>query len=60
VETIKHFSKDEEAWFQFDAEEKARADYKAFIAEGEARGRAETAVKMLNLGMSLDLISQVT
>jgi predicted transposase/invertase (TIGR01784 family) len=76
VETIRHFSKDKEAWLQFEAEEKARADYRVHMAEsrakgmaegeakgmaeGEAKGRVETARNLFNLGLPIELIAQAT
>jgi predicted transposase/invertase (TIGR01784 family) len=72
VETIRHFSKDEEAWLQFEAEEKARMDYQAYIAESEAKGIAkgraegraegklETVRAMLEKGFDISLISEIT
>jgi predicted transposase/invertase (TIGR01784 family) len=68
VETIRHFSKEKEAWLQFEAEEKARADYRVHMAEsraegeakGRAEGKAETALNMFNLGLPIELIAQAT
>jgi predicted transposase/invertase (TIGR01784 family) len=68
VETIRHFSKDEEAWLQFEAEEKARMDYQAYIAEsraegiakGIATGKLEDARAMLADGVPLDKIKKYT
>ncbi|MDR1160588.1 MAG: hypothetical protein LBK69_08195 [Syntrophomonadaceae bacterium] len=36
VETIKQFSKDKEAWLQFEAKEKARADYRIHMTDSRA------------------------
>jgi predicted transposase/invertase (TIGR01784 family) len=72
VSEIRHFSKDKEAWIQYEAEEKARKDYQTHMgitlakgrAEGEVigitKGKLETARAMLADGIALEKIAVYT
>jgi predicted transposase/invertase (TIGR01784 family) len=71
VATIRRFSKDKEAWLEYEAEEKARKGYIAQMesarnegeAAGIARGRTEErvgiALGMLQKGLDISIISEI-
>lgn len=60
VDILKQASLDPETRMQYEAREKALKDIASIRGDGKREGKLEIAKKMINKGMALELIAEMT